>query len=90
MPCTDMRFTDYGTDYRVHCCRSYNDYGSVFQVIPVYRNGFMALRNIMYTPEGGSLTVTVIADIMLIVISVIAGYVSFRRMDILKKSDWRV
>ena len=47
-------------------------------------------RNIMYTPEGGSLTLTVIADIMLIVISVIAGYVSFRRMDILKKSDWRV
>ena len=30
MPCTDMRFTDYGTDYRVHCCRSYTDYGSIF------------------------------------------------------------
>ncbi len=53
-------------------------------------NGFMALRNIMYTPEGGSFKLTVIADIVLIVVSVIAGYVSFRRMDILKKSDWSV
>ena len=50
----------------------------------------MALRNIMYTPEGGSLTLTVIADIVLIVVSVIAGYASFRQMDILKKSNWRV
>lgn len=64
--------------------------GVFFRSFLFIGNGFMALRNIMYTPEGGSLTLTVIADIMLIVISVIAGYVSFRRMDILKKSDWRV
>ena len=64
--------------------------GVFFRSFLFIGNGFMALRNIMYTPEGGSLTLTIIADIMLIVISVIAGYVSFRRMDILKKSDWRV
>ena len=64
--------------------------GVFFRSFLLIGNGFMALRNIMYTPEGGSLTLTVIADIVLIVVSVIAGYASFRRMDILKKSDWRV
>ena len=64
--------------------------GVFFRSFLFIGNGFMALRNIMYTPEGGSLTLTVIADIVLIVVSVIAGYASFRRMDILKKSDWRV
>ena len=64
--------------------------GVFFRSFLFIGNGFMALRNIMYTPEGGSLTLTVIADIVLIVVSVIAGYVSFGRMDILKKSDWRV
>lgn len=64
--------------------------GVFFRSFLFIGNGFMALRNIMYTPEGGSLTLTVIADIVLIVVSVIAGYASFGRMDILKKSDWRV
>ena len=64
--------------------------GVFFRSFLFIGNGFMALRNIMYTPEGGSLTLTVIADIVLIVVSVIAGYASFRQMDILKKSDWRV
>ena len=64
--------------------------GVFFRSFLFIGNGFMALRNIMYTPEGGSLTLTVIADIVLIVVSVIAGYASFRRMDILKKSDWMV
>ena len=64
--------------------------GVFFRSFLFIGNGYMALRNIMYTPEGGSLTLTVIADIVLIVVSVIAGYALFRRMDILKKSDWRV
>ena len=64
--------------------------GVFFRSFLFIGNGFMALRNIMYTPEGGSLTLTVIADVVLIVVSVIAGYASFRQMDILKKSDWRV
>lgn len=64
--------------------------GIFFKSFLFIGNGFMAVRNNLYTPEGGSLTLTVIADIVLIAVSVIAGYVSFKQMDILKKSDWRI
>ena len=50
----------------------------------------MAIRNVLYTPQGGDIRLTVIADIVIIAVSVIVGYVSFKRMDILKKSDWSV
>lgn len=64
--------------------------GIFFKSFLFIGNGFMAVRNNLYTPEGGSLLLTVITDIVLIAVSVIVGYVSFKRMDILKKSDWRM
>ena len=50
----------------------------------------MAIRNILYTPEGGDIRLTILVDMVLIVISVVTGYISFKRMDIMKKSDWRM
>ena len=50
----------------------------------------MAIRNILYTPEGGDMTLTVAVDIVLIIVSSVVGYFSFKRMDILKRSDWRM
>ena len=64
--------------------------GVFFKSFLFIGNGFMAIRNVMYTPQGGDIRLTVIADIVIIAVSVIVGYVSFKRMDILKKSDWSV
>ena len=64
--------------------------GVFFKSFLFIGNGFMAIRNVLYTPQGGDIRLTVIADIVIIAVSVIVGYVSFKRMDILKKSDWRV
>lgn len=64
--------------------------GVFFKSFLFIGNGFMAIRNVLYTPQGGDIRLTVIADIVIIAVSVIVGYVSFKRMDILKKSDWSV
>ena len=61
--------------------------GVFFKSFLFIGNGFMAIRN---TPQGGDIRLTVITDIVIIAVSVIVGYVSFKRMDILKKSDWSV
>lgn len=64
--------------------------GVFFKSFLFIGNGFMAIRNVLYTPQGGDIRLTVITDIVIIAVSVIVGYVSFKRMDILKKSDWSV
>ncbi|MGN0319485.1 MAG: DUF2705 family protein [Lachnospira sp.] len=56
----------------------------------VIGNGFMAMRNSLYSPEGGDIRFVIIADVVLIVVSVAVGYISFKRMDIMKKGDWRM
>ena len=64
--------------------------GVFFKSFAFIGNGFMAIRNILYTPEGGDMTLTVAVDIVLIIVSSVVGYFSFKRMDILKRSDWRM
>ena len=64
--------------------------GVFFKSFAFIGNGFMAIRNILYTPEGGDMTLTVAVDIVLIIVSCVVGYFSFKRMDILKRSDWRM
>lgn len=64
--------------------------GVFFRSFMFIGNGFMAIRNILYTPEGGDIRLTILVDMVLIVISVVTGYISFKRMDIMKKGDWRM
>lgn len=85
-----MCFTDYESDYWIHSCRNDTGNGSVFKSFAFIGNGFMAIRNILYTSEGGDMTLTVAVDIVLIIVSSVVGYFSFKRMDILKRSDWRM
>ena len=39
---------------------------------------------------GGDIRLTIAADAVLAAVSVVVGYISFNRMDILKRSDWRM
>lgn len=64
--------------------------GVFFRSFLVIGNGFMAIRNVLYTPQGGDIRLTIAADAVLAAVSVVVGYISFKRMDILKRSDWRM
>lgn len=61
-----------------------------FNTFALPGNAFMAFRNVMYVPRGGDIKLSLIVDAVLIVISAAAGYLSFKRMDIIKKNDWRM
>ena len=53
-------------------------------------NGFMAIRNNLYSVNGGDIRQTILIDILMSLFALTAGYFLLLRMDILKKNDWRI
>lgn len=56
----------------------------------VVGNGFMAIRSNLYSVNGGDIRQTILIDIFMSLLALIAGYFLLLKMDILKKSDWRI
>lgn len=56
----------------------------------VVGNGFMAIRSNLYSANGGDIRQTILIDILMSLFVLIAGYFLLLKMDILKKSDWRI